>query len=1496
MRLLLTLLMLILVALGVAWLTAGDRLGLTPPRPAPDAADPAIDALTQLRPEKVRKIDLTPPGQPTVSLTRNPDGTWSQPGNWPVRASEATALLNALTGLRTRFHPVKASDADLSKYGLAADQKPAVAVVQLDGKSTTLRFGQPPADATDAGLSRPTYVRVDEQGEVVRLGPDVWPVLTRPADAYRRRQLFPDADRVKLTGGEPPTDPTRPTPPAAGRVALLGDKYESVRVESFVEPKGAVTFRRVAPTPETRRDPDRPAAEAGLTADRLAGAWELDAQAADGKATVRDKVAPAKLRAALTAVPDLWVEKFVDGKSPAETGLDKPDHALTVTRPGGQAVTVRFGKVARSVSKIEDQPPPSPFAPPPPPPKVTTEEYRYAKLDNNPLVFEVRTDKLKDLFADADSFRDPQLARFEPGEATEVVVAVKGKPPVKLIKKKGNKDAERDDDRQDRWYVGDVLAESSKVTELLDQLSRLEAKGKDDRVDNPDAAKLKDLGFDAQRTSDLSLVVGLLDRLEHHGRPAKESGGGAPTLERLKALGIDLKEFSLSAGGDPIAQLFAEVDRESKLWGRLKDQLRAKRDELAAGPDATTVTVTAQAKAVEGETPPQARTFTFVLGKDDADKKKLAVLVAGWPRVNLVDDAVVKNVDRPALAYRGRRLFDTAEAKLTSVGVARPAGEGFALVKDDAKWKLTKPVTADADESKASQLTNDLSRLEASEYVDDAPKPEDLEKKYGLTAPRFTVDLGFTGSGAKPQVMQIGSAREGKSEAFARLNNAGSVFAVPKATVDSLETGALGLLPLQLWSVPSDKLTGLEVRRSETNGNESYRIVKEAGNWKLTGPFDAAVGFVDLQPLLVAAAGVKAEKYEATTAVDPAKYGFDKPALRLAVMYMDGKPEAPVTRTLVVGKPTDGAAGRFARVDGGPTPAVFVLPDSIVKEADKPALGWLDKSLLALDPAKVTKVHITGQTPDEAVTLVRDGAGWKADGAAFAVDKPIAEALVMTASRPPIVRLVGYGDAVKWADYGLDKPTTTVTLTADKTHKIELGKAEPSGERYVRIDGGPAVGVLLPRAAESLARGKLDFVDRSMLAFDPQGLSAVTRVAGKDELELTQAGIGWEIAKPAKQKADAATLEDLADQLSRLRATKVAAYAPADADLPKYGLAEPAATLTLKVGDQNKVLKVGGPVDAAEPDGDRYAVAVPADPKAAVTVGVLPAALANRLLAPPLKFRDKALAKFVDAEKITLARGDRNVTFAKVDGTWKVTEPAKADAEQTDLDEFVNAAAKLRADELEADKPDDLKPFGLDKPEATWTFFAGDKEVLKLLIGAKTADGRAHAKTAGGELVARLDPGLTAKVMGEYRKRQVWPDVDASQAEGLILGGDGLTNTVLRKEGAGWVDTAKPGEPIDAAKVTDTLAALAGLKAERYVADADAKLELYGLAKPSRVMVVTLRDNATRTLHIGGPVGGSGGKQVYAKAGESGRGEVFVLSEADTIRLTRDRAAYAGKK
>ena len=1430
MRWLTTILLLVFAVGAGMWLWKGDAIApLWKPPTAPVGTSESAKALKEsVRLDRVQKIELTSTAG-TLVLQKAAAGTWTQPGNWPGRQLEATQLATALSNLQPRFQPI-AADGDLKAYGLDATQKPTTAKIEVDGQTTTLTIGQPSETAGEPPFARPTYVRINSQAEIVRFDSDLMQIVSRPPDSYRRRQLFPEADRVKIIGGEPATPAT-----GGGRAAILGDAFRSVKVTG---PDGAFQIQRTAKTPEPKSESDQPGAEKTLAVNALASAWEIESLA--GK-PIRDRIDPTKLRAILSGVPELWVEQFLPAKPPAETGLDKPERKVEIVRTSGTTTVLKIGKESRRITKIEPPAAPPMFGQPPQQPRILSEVFHYASLDGLDLLFEVKADKFPELFAKPDDVRDPSLARFEAATVTEFTIAMKGKPAIQLLKKKGNKDAVKDDDKQDRWYVGDILAETTKVTELLDSLAKWEAK--------PAPAKIEPEG-------------------------------------PLTPLKPDTAEKAIVDNADAKTLTDLAID-------------------AAAG---SKITVVTQEKTIEGQPATAARTFTYILGKRDVDKKKLAVQVVGWSRINLIADDAFALIDRPALAYRGRRLFDTAEVQLTTVTLVQPASDAFTIRQDaNAKsWKLTQPITSEADEVKASQIADVLSRLEATEYVDDAPKDEDLDKKYGLKTPKVVATLGFTGG--KVQTLAVGNSPELKPEYYARLNGTGSVFTIAKTNIDTLKQGAVTLLPLQLWSVQLEMITALEIRRGGLV--DMYKFSKDGINWKLSGPFDAPVSYLTAQPLLTAIATVKAEKYESLTATDAAKFGFDKPSLRISVSYKDVTPgdvspmpkETLVTKTILVGKPTaDGATTRFAKLEGSPTAAVFALADPLFKAADKPALEWLDKTLLFLDAAQLTKIQIVGPTADGNTTLTKDDkAGWKADGQTFPVDRPSADMLANIFARLPVQSIAGYGANVKWADFGLEKPEYTLTGTfvavpgdaaKPAVRTVAIGKAAPTGGRYVRVDGGLAVGVLIPNVTDALLRTKLDFVDRSMLQFDPTTLTSIVRKAGTEELELKLgANDKWEIEKPAKLAADKPLLDELADQLSRLRATKVAAYAAKD--LKPFGLDTPAAIFTLKVGiekPEDKIVKIGKPVDDKQPDGDRYAML---DTKGDVTVSVLSAAIAKRLLSAPIKFRDRTLAKFIDADKAILERGDRKVTFAKVDGAWKMVEPLATEAEQGDLDELINALAKLRADELEVDKPKDLKPYGLDKPEAKWVFRSGDKEVLSLLVGAKDKAGtRVFAKLEKGDMVALLDPILTAKILGEYRKRAVWTGVDASQIETIAISA-GTAGFALRKLGTSWIDTAKETDPIDVAKVTELLDALAGLKAERYVADQKADLKLYGLQPAQRVITLLQKGGATKTIQIGREEGGSNGKRFYARIDDKDRTDVFIISEADATKLQRDRAAY----
>jgi Domain of unknown function (DUF4340) len=1479
----------------------GRRLGISA-APPPEGATTAVAALEGIKPKDITRVEVRAPDIDSVELNAPAPGQpLALPGNWPARAPEVAELVNTLANLQTRFAPVAAGD-DLTPYGLDPAQKPVTVQLEAGAQKHTLLFGQPDAQPGENPFTLPTYLQVDGGSEIIRLGPDVLQSLRRPAEFYRKRQIFPDVARLKVADTPPPRTVTPGETPQVA-AALLTLPADSIDRISATGPAGNYALQKTGPLPVPQPPEGAPAADAFVTAAQLADVWRLDYP-------VRDRVDPAKLKALLRAVPDLWVERFLTppavvdevaglfprwlrGRAPEEeqegfleeVGLSGADALeLEVRSAGGSTRRLLIGKVSRSTTRTEPAPQPMFPGQPPPPPRMVTEEYRYAKLADNPLVFEVKGDKLKDVFFSTgppdplappqaravDELRDPNLLRFETDQVTRMDVSRDAHPVLGLKKTKGDPKATSPAARRDRWdvtapYKG--LAETNRVEDLLRPFETMQAR-KDDIID----------------------------------RPAFHSIAGAlGATADLGALGLDT---------DHATRVTIATDRTE---------------------------------------------MSLLVGRHNAGRKKLFVRVEGSDRVNVVDDNAAAQLDKHPCAFRSLKLFDVPEARVESVAVAGRKGEKFELQEQPGlktTWRLTAPVNAEADNTKAQDLARDLGDLQASEFVYDPPSAEQMaatgagvgsvangvaqvleENVFGLKEQPLGVTVRFGGpEGGKEYQVFIGKQREGKPEYYATSSGAVGTFAINDSLVKTLEKGSLGLLPLQLWQGVASDIKSIEITRGT---EEPFTLAQDGSSWRITAPLQASVDAGQIQPLASALASVRAERYEAHSAPDLALYGLQPPSLRVKFRMAEKKPalagqepkEEIKERVLLVGKPEppkvevkkeekkgkddpfakkdEEMPGRFARLEGDEHPAVLVIPDSLFKEADKSLLDLLNRKLLSVDASAVTKIQ--SATPAGTVTLVREGNNWKPEGAVFAVDKPTIDALVKLAGNLSATRYADYGSKVDWAKYGLDsnaKPTTfSITVGAD-THKVELGKAagekQPDGERFARVDGGQGVAVLPAAAAKELSRGKLDFVDRSLLKFDLLDLQTIRRTMGKDELELKQGATGgWEITKPSAQRGDFEGLEDLATKLSTLRAERIAAVDVKDLKL--FGLEAPAAILRLELtgGDKasQKVLKVGQPVDAKHPEGERFAQV-----EGSATVAVLPAALAKRLVADPIKFRDRSLASFVNADKIQIEyqqpTGARKVTFVKGAGGWKMTEPLEADAEDEALRELHDSLARLRAEELVADKPANLQPYGLDQPRARWKLFSGDREVLSLLvgqrekIGEKKKDGfRAFAKLEKGDPVALLDMGLTSKLAAEYRKRSLWEPLDVAQASELrVETADGPGSFMLTRGALGWIDPKNPADRLSTEAVNDVLDALASLKAEQFVADKGADAKLFGLAPARKTVTVSTQSGQKRTLLLGRL---DESKRAYGKLDDPARTDVFLLSERDTERINRDRGALS---
>ncbi len=941
----------------------------------------------------------------------------------------------------------------------------------------------------------------------------------------------------------------------------------------------------------------------------------------------------------------------------------------------------------------------------------------------------------------------------------------------------------------------------------------------------------------------------------------------------------------------------AEVPRVTELLDKLSTW-QATGKEIIDSPDvkvyglekpAATITVGVEEEIKEGDKKiKKNRDFVFNLGKVEAEKAKLFVRVGGWTRVNEEDDSAWKLVERPALAYRARRLVDASSSEVARVDVSGPK-EKVDLEQAKGEWKLTAPVAAPADRSKAGMLAEDLSRLEAVEFVAEKATPDVLDKTYGLTKPALTVKLAFSDAKKPPVTLLVGKEQKAGGDYYAKLESAPAVFTIRKDIFDALSQNSLAYRPLQL--APPRLPDDLRTVTIEKGGPE-FTLKKEGELWKLSGPFAAEVKPDVVKPLLDELASLNAEKYVAHTTKDLAMYGLDKPyekvTLPAPVPAAGTPPPATPARaiTLLIGKPTEAnAKARYAKL--ADSDAIVILPEKAVAAFDRAALDFVDRGVLSLDGQRLEKIKANG------FTLQKKGDGWQvidSPAPAFPANPGAVSSLLGTLAHLQATRFVTYGGKPDLANFGLEKPASDIQISVQgpngklEEHKVLLGKTtdDKATERFARVDQG-GVFVLPEAACRPFLDNYLAYVNPELLNLDPAKIASFSRLMNGETVEFVRKDNGWEVKAKSTNRGDTPTLNALVDELARLHVERVTAYPAKDA--ATYGLDKPEAAFTLHgVGADGKPTSQVVQLGKSAGKGERFVQV-----EKGTTVGVLPATLVAGLTAPALEYRDRNLANVSGVDRATVVRGSREAVFESVAGQWKLVQPVPAPAEQTDLQEFLASVSHLRADRLVADKPADLKIYGLDKPEAKWILQAGGKTVLELLLGKTAEAGKVYAKLAGNDLVFLLDQGSSKQAEAEYRARTLWsPPLDAVQIDRIQVTGPKGTFTLEKNENT-WKLANKP-EAVNQDLVKELLDGLAGLKAARFAADKTSDFKLFGL-EPAQRTIEVQTPSGNRKLLIGRPEGETA--RHYARIPEGDNSQaVFILSDEDSRKLMRPADAY----
>lgn len=700
----------------------------------------------------------------------------------------------------------------------------------------------------------------------------------------------------------------------------------------------------------------------------------------------------------------------------------------------------------------------------------------------------------------------------------------------------------------------------------------------------------------------------------------------------------------------------------------------------------------------------------------------------------------------------------------------------------------------------------------------------------------------------------------------------------------------------------------VSVRRA---GGGAVAFAKKDTAWQIVQPIRAKADEYTIGDLASTLGLLKIDRALAGEAKDaqPAITGLDKPAWTVTVTDDKGN-----TRTLRVGsQPPLSPTRTYVTLEGNTT--VYVVEADLPSLLEKPLKDYRSKSVLSLPAQEIVRLTVAGH---ESYTLVRDKGAWSS---ATPLAAPL-EAAKVQELLGKIANLAA-SDFIEdqprsLAPYGLDHPRLTVrafvqppapvttrpatapaTKPAETCYAVALGNVVKD-KVFAKLLDEPSVFQLDAGLLEGLQPKLADLREKQVLNVATAMVTGISIHGPEGQAALAQSPEGWRMTAPFPGKANGEAVVALLEALRSLKADNFR-----DEPVPAAGLENPAATLTLTVGEKGKESSVSLRIGATTPSGEMTFVRK--DPAGSVAV-VKTADLKPLLTAPAGYWDNKIFTLPTDGRitALTLRRpGETTVLVRGQDGTWAMEQPLRS---------AVDAAAVNKAlDLLERVTAGKIVAFG-DKLPAK---YAAAKESLTAELTVETAvappapasqpatatalrpatapasgpssapavrtetvtlhlvrlDNAVYAWRDGlpivavGELAASAYADLSAEMRNRSVLRLLAADVDAVT---ITAGQESLR--LVREKGT-WTYPADPYVKIDGEKVAAFLDQFKDVQAEKFVGASGANPAAFGLQAPAVVFECATKSGVKR-LSLA-PAGPAGAKTRYAQA--AGVEGVFVV-------------------
>jgi hypothetical protein len=341
-----------------------------------------------------------------------------------------------------------------------------------------------------------------------------------------------------------------------------------------------------------------------------------------------------------------------------------------------------------------------------------------------------------------------------------------------------------------------------------------------------------------------------------------------------------------------------------------------------------------------------------------------------------------------------------------------------------------------------------------------------------------------------------------------------------------------------------------------------------------------------------------------------------------------------------------------------------------------------EKVFASLQADKIDELKVTTASGDATVVKKENGAWQVTQPLTSKADESEVSGMTAALSSVDMTRVVDE-NPTNLADYGLSNPKVEIDFKAsgDKDYKkLFIGEKTPTGsDLFAKRNDEKKVFTIPAFQETTFNKATFDLRDKSVLKFDREKVDGVDVSAAGKSLAIVKEGSDWKITKPVQTKADYGTVEGLVGKLQTLQMKSIAADQPTPADLKKFGLDKPEATVDIATGSSRATLIVGGKAT------DTTVYARDASKPAVVTVE---SSLVDDLKKSADDYRRKDLFEFraYNANHVEFKRGSDTIVFERVKGQgdnaqdkWRRVSPNGADVDRDKTDALLAKLANMRA-------------------------------------------------------------------------------------------------------------------------------------------------------------------------------------------------------------------------